>query len=222
MLFTDIVDSTTHASNVGDERWRHVLEGHHRVVRRRLAEHGGREVLSQGDGFLLTFDLPSSAIRCARALMDDLAADGVVLRAGVHAGECEVIEDGANIAGLSVHIGARVAEAAGPGEIVVSGTVKELVAGSGLRFRSRGTHTLRGIPGKWQLHRALKEGERSRQQAIKGVALRSAEALAGPLSTSPLVAPPVKRGLKRALPGMLPAPGVEGEGQTQQDQTPAL
>jgi class 3 adenylate cyclase len=153
VLFTDIVGSTERAAKVGDRRWRDLLEEHNAVVRRALARFRGREVDTAGDGFLATFDGPARAIRCARAIVDEVRGLDLEVRAGLHTGECELVSEG--IRGIAVHIGARVAAQAGPGEILVSSTVKDLVAGSGIEFEDRGAHVLKGIPGEWSLHRAL-------------------------------------------------------------------
>jgi class 3 adenylate cyclase len=150
VLFTDIVDSTRTAAELGDQRWREVLEGHQRVVREALGRFDGREVKSTGDGFLATFDGPARAIRCARAVLDSSDPLGIRIRAGLHTGECEVMGD--DIGGIAVHIAARVSAQAGPGEVLVSRTVKDLVAGSGIEFTDRGVHTLKGVPDTWQLH----------------------------------------------------------------------
>jgi class 3 adenylate cyclase len=152
ILFTDIVGSTAKAAEVGDTRWRALLDQHDEIVRGELARFGGEEIDSTGDGFLSTFDAPGRAIRCVRAMGDTLAAIGVDIRAGVHTGEVEV--RGQQIGGLAVHIGARVAATGGSGEIVVSSTVKELMAGSGVTFVDRGEHELKGVPGMWRLYLA--------------------------------------------------------------------
>jgi class 3 adenylate cyclase len=149
VLFTDIVDSTKTASEMGDARWRDTLESHQRVVRETLSRYGGREIKTTGDGFLATFDGPARGIRCARQMMDALAAIGVRIRAGLHTGECEVIGD--DIGGVAVHIAARVSAKADAGEVLVSRTVKDLVAGSGIEFADRGEHELKGVPDRWQL-----------------------------------------------------------------------
>jgi class 3 adenylate cyclase len=150
VLFTDIVDSTRTAAEFGDRRWREVLESHHRDVRAALARFSGREVKSIGDGFLATFDGPARAVRCARAIAGASDPAGIRVRAGLHAGECEVMGD--DIGGIAVHIAARVSALAGPGEVLVSRTVKDLVAGSGIEFDDRGEHTLKGVPDLWRLH----------------------------------------------------------------------
>jgi pimeloyl-ACP methyl ester carboxylesterase len=146
VLFTDVVDSTRTAAEVGDARWRELLEAHTRVFRDELARHGGREVKALGDGFLATFDGPARAIRGARAIID---ASQIPVRAGIHTGECEVIGD--DIGGIAVHIAARVSARAEAQEVLVSRTVKDLVAGSGITFEDRGTHELKGVPDTWQL-----------------------------------------------------------------------
>jgi pimeloyl-ACP methyl ester carboxylesterase len=150
VLFTDLVGSTAHASEIGDRRWRDLLEQHHAVVRRELGRFDGREVDTAGDGFLATFDGPARAIRCARAIVDTVRPLGLEVRAGLHTGEVEVLAG--KVAGIAVHIGARVAAQAAASEIFVSGTVKDLVAGSGLEFEDRGTATLKGVPGDWRLY----------------------------------------------------------------------
>jgi pimeloyl-ACP methyl ester carboxylesterase len=152
VLFTDIVGSTARAAELGDTRWRALLDEHDTIVRRELARFGGREIDTAGDGFLATFDGPGRAIRCARAIRDALAPTGLAVRAGVHTGEVEV--RGERIGGLAVHIGARVAATGGGGDIVVSNTVKDLLAGSGLTFADRGEHQLKGVPGSWRLFAA--------------------------------------------------------------------
>jgi uncharacterized protein (TIGR00369 family) len=149
VLFTDLVGSTQRAEQLGDDRWRQLLQEHNDVVRRQLQVFKGREVKSVGDGFLATFESPARAIQCARAIRDGVKQLGFQLRTGIHTGECEVI--GADIAGIAVHIASRVLTVAGPGEILVSSTVRELVTGSGLRFTDHGRHSLKGIEGDWQL-----------------------------------------------------------------------
>ncbi|MDX6670435.1 MAG: hypothetical protein QOI91_798 [Solirubrobacteraceae bacterium] len=149
VVFTDIVDSTRTAAELGDRRWRELLDRHDRAVRDALGRAGGREVKSTGDGFLATFDGPARAIRCAGAIHEACDALGIRVRAGIHTGECEVMGD--DIGGIAVHIAARVSSLAGPGEVLVSRTVRDLVAGSGIEFDDRGTHTLKGVPDEWQL-----------------------------------------------------------------------
>jgi class 3 adenylate cyclase len=149
VLFTDIVGSTARAVDVGDHHWRELLSAHNALTRRALDRFGGREVKTTGDGFLATFAGPSRAIECGRALQDGVRQLGLEIRIGLHTGECELM--GEDVGGLAVHIGARVAALADPSEVLVSSTVKDLVAGSGIEFDNRGTHVLKGIPGTWQL-----------------------------------------------------------------------
>ena len=149
ILFTDIVGSTELASRLGDSAWRELLERHHAIVRRELARYQGRELDTAGDGFFAAFDGPARAVQAAAALRDPLAAIGLEVRAGLHTGECEV-SDG-KIVGIAVSIGARISSLAAPGEVLVSRTVKDLVAGSGLRFEDRGERQLKGIPDVWHL-----------------------------------------------------------------------
>jgi class 3 adenylate cyclase len=153
VLFTDIVGSTERAAELGDRRWRELLEAHHAAVRGELERFRGREVDTAGDGFLATFDGPARAIRCATAIRGAVERLGLTTRAGLHTGECEL--HGNNVSGLAVHMGARVAALARPGEVLVSSTVKDLVAGSGIEFDDRGVHELKGIPGDWRLYAAL-------------------------------------------------------------------
>lgn len=149
VLFTDIVGSTARAVDVGDHRWRELLSAHNALIRRALDRFGGSEVKTTGDGFLATFAGPSRAIQCGRALHDGVRQLGLEIRIGLHTGECELMGD--DVGGLAVHIGARVAALAEPSEVLVSSTVKDLVAGSGIEFDNRGMHVLKGIPGQWQL-----------------------------------------------------------------------
>lgn len=154
LLFTDIVDSTTRAAEIGDRRWRDLLDQHHALVRRELERFAGREVTTTGDGFFATFDSPTQAMRCALAIIGGVESLGVEVRAGVHTGEVEV--RGADLGGLAVHIGARVASAAEPGQVFVSSTVRDLLAGSSLSFEDRGEHELKGVPGPWRLFAAVR------------------------------------------------------------------
>jgi pimeloyl-ACP methyl ester carboxylesterase len=149
VLVTDIVGSSERAADLGDRRWRDLLEAHHALVRRELARWRGQEVDTAGDGFLATFDGPARAIRCACAIRDGLHALGLEIRAGLHTGECELI--GGKLGGIAVHTGARVAAEARSGEVLVSGTVRDLIAGSGIALEDRGVHALKGIPGNWPL-----------------------------------------------------------------------
>jgi class 3 adenylate cyclase len=150
VLFTDIVGSTQRAADVGDARWRELLERHDAMVRSALARHRGREIKTVGDGFLATFDGPARAIRCASAILANARDLGLDVRAGIHTGECELI--GEDVGGIGVHIGARVAAAAQPSEVLVSRTVTDLVAGSGIEFEPRGEQQLKGVPGEWALY----------------------------------------------------------------------
>ncbi|HEY8736554.1 MAG TPA: adenylate/guanylate cyclase domain-containing protein [Candidatus Dormibacteraeota bacterium] len=149
VLVTDIVGSTERAVELGDRQWRELLKQHHDLVRTQLARFRGREIDTAGDGFLAAFDGPARAVRCAMQIVDSVQSLGIQVRVGIHTGECELLGD--KLAGIAVHIGARVASLAGPGEILVSGTVKDLVAGSGLVFVDRGSHQLSGLPGDWHL-----------------------------------------------------------------------
>jgi class 3 adenylate cyclase len=149
VLFTDIVGSTEHAARMGDSEWARVLADHRGLVRAELARHDGREVKTMGDGFLAVFDGPARAIRAGLAIAQGSDGQGLQVRAGVHTGECELKGD--DVDGLAVHIAARVLDRAGPGEVLVSRTVGDLVAGSGLGFSSRGAHELKGLPGSWEL-----------------------------------------------------------------------
>jgi pimeloyl-ACP methyl ester carboxylesterase len=149
VLFTDIVESSERATELGDRAWRNLLERHHELVRRQLVRYRGREVDTAGDGFFASFDGPARGIRCACAILEQVRPLGLDIRAGLHTGECEVIDG--KVAGIAVHTGARVASSAGPGEVLVSRTVKDLVAGSGIRFEDRGARELKGIAGDWQL-----------------------------------------------------------------------
>jgi class 3 adenylate cyclase len=149
ILFTDLVGSTAKAAELGDVRWRELLQEHHARTRRELARYRGTELDTAGDGFFARFDGPARAIRCACAIRDSVAELGLDLRAGLHTGECQVLDG--KVAGIAVSIGARVAAEAGAGEVLVSQTVKDLVAGSGLTFDDRGAATLKGVPGDWRL-----------------------------------------------------------------------
>jgi class 3 adenylate cyclase len=149
VMFTDIVGSTERAAQLGDQRWRELLKNYYEVMRKELAVFRGREVNTAGDGLLATFDGPARAIRCACSAREKMRALGLQVRTGLHTGECELIGD--DVGGIAVHIGARVATSADPGEVMVSSTVKDLVAGSGLQFADRGMHSLKGVPGEWRL-----------------------------------------------------------------------
>ena len=150
VLFTDIVGSTEKAAALGDHRWRDLLDSHHATIRRNLTRFRGNEIKSTGDGVLATFDGPARGVRCACAIAEEIRPLGIDIRAGLHTGECEMIGD--DVGGIAVHIGARVAALAGAGEVLVSSTVKDLVAGSGLHFADRGNQSLKGIPDEWHIY----------------------------------------------------------------------
>ena len=150
VLFTDIVGSTERASEVGDKRWHQIVNAHHALVRRRLKQHGGREIDTAGDGFFATFDQPAEAIRCAEEIVGDVKRLGIEIRAGIHMGEVEVI--GPKVGGIAVHIAARVMSKAGPGQVLVSSTVRDLMSGSDLEFEDLGSHELKGVPAQWRLY----------------------------------------------------------------------
>lgn len=152
ILFTDIVGSTEHASRMGDNAWKELLAQHHFIVRQQLDRYRGKEIDTAGDGFLASFDGPARAVRCARAIVDSIKTLNIHIRSGVHTGECELM--GNKLAGIAIHIGARIAALAEPDEVLVSSTVKDLVAGSGLTFTPRGTHALKGISETFVLHAA--------------------------------------------------------------------
>jgi class 3 adenylate cyclase len=149
VLFTDIVDSTRRAAEIGDRDWHALLDAHDAVVRAQLNRFRGREISTSGDSFLAMFDGPQRAIRCAMSIRDAVQALGIEVRAGLHTGECEARGD--DIGGIAVHIGARVSALAGPNEVLVSSTLRDLVIGSGLKFEGRGAHPLKGVPGEWHL-----------------------------------------------------------------------
>jgi class 3 adenylate cyclase len=152
VLFADIVSSTERAAELGDRRWRELLESYYVMARREVTRFRGREVDTAGDGFFATFDGPARAIRCACALRDAVTSLGISIRAGLHTGECVLM--GEKVGGIAVHTGARVSGQAQPAEVLVSSTVKDLVAGSGLQFQDRGVHALKGVPGEWRLFAA--------------------------------------------------------------------
>jgi class 3 adenylate cyclase len=149
VLFTDIVGSTERASAMGDAQWRTLLDRHDDIARREIAAARGRAVKSTGDGFLAVFDGPARAVRCAQAMGKAVDPLGIEIRAGLHTGECELRGD--DVAGIAVHLGARIGALAGPGEVLVSSTVRDLTLGSGLEFVDRGRHELKGVPGDWQV-----------------------------------------------------------------------
>jgi class 3 adenylate cyclase len=149
VLFTDVVGSTERAVALGDQGWRGLLDGFYAIVRRELGRFRGREVDTAGDGFFASFDGPARAIRCATAIAAGVRSLGIEVRTGVHTGECEMMGD--KMSGIAVHVGARVAAQAAPSEVLVSGTVRDLVAGSGIHFEDRGIRPLKGVPGEWRL-----------------------------------------------------------------------
>jgi class 3 adenylate cyclase len=151
-LFTDIVGSTQKAASLGDARWSELLARHHSTVRRQLERFRGREVKTVGDGFLALFDGPARGVLCAKAITEEVRTSGIEVRAGLHTGECELLEG--DVRGIAVHIAARVAAMAGPSQVLVSSTVKDLVAGSEIAFTEAGSHTLKGVPGEWRLFTA--------------------------------------------------------------------
>jgi class 3 adenylate cyclase len=153
IMFTDIVDSTQRASELGDRAWRDLVERHHGIIRSLLVRSRGAEMDTAGDGFFATFDGPARAVRCAFAAVDAVRPLGIQIRAGVHTGEVETIDG--KVGGIAVNIGARVGAAAGPSEVLASQTVRDLVAGSGLVFEDRGEHELKGVPDRWRLYRVL-------------------------------------------------------------------
>src|SRR5215831_3888312 len=164
VLFTDIVDSTKRAAELGDRRWREVVQRYHVTVRRLLARYRGTEIDTAGDGFFVSFDGPAGAVRCAMAITNAVRALGIEVRAGLHTGEVERI--GEKIGGLAVNIGARVAALAAPSEVLVSQTVRDLMVGSDLTFDDRGPHELKGVPGVWGLYMARKESAAGGSQAV--------------------------------------------------------
>jgi class 3 adenylate cyclase/pimeloyl-ACP methyl ester carboxylesterase len=166
VLYTDIVESTARAVEMGDERWSTLLATHHAAMRDQVERHDGTLIKTMGDGVLATFDRPTLAVRCALAISRHAGDEGVQVRAGVHAGECEVTE--ADISGVAAHIGARIMALAGPGEVLVSATVRDLVFGSGVEFEARGEHELKGVPGRWSVHHVVadrREDQRPASQA---------------------------------------------------------
>jgi class 3 adenylate cyclase len=161
VLFIDIVRSTEKAALLGDRRWTEVLKHYYAAIRRELHASHGREVTTTGDGMLATFDGPARAIRCAAAIREAVRTLGLEIRAGLHAGECELIGDA--VGGIAVHIGARVVASAGANEVLVSSTVRDLVVGSGIKFKDRGVHKLKGVPDEWRLYLV----ESSRQGGVR-------------------------------------------------------
>ena len=174
VLFTDIVGSTERAAELGDRKWRELLGQHERLVARELTRYRGRLVKSIGDGALATFDGPARAVRSALAIREGAREMGLELRAGIHTGECEVMAN--DVAGIAVHLTARVQAAARPGEVLTSGTVKDLVVGSGLEFEERGPHALKGVPGEWPLYAVTRDAERPREPTTAPAGDPSADA----------------------------------------------
>jgi class 3 adenylate cyclase len=150
VVFTDIVESSAKATALGDARWRETIERHHALARAIIGQYDGREIDTAGDGFFAAFDGPGRAIRAVQAIATAVGSLGIEIRAGIHTGECEVVDG--KPAGVAVNIGARIASLAVPGEVLVSRTVRDLVAGSGIDFDTRGEHELKGVPGEWQLY----------------------------------------------------------------------
>jgi class 3 adenylate cyclase len=165
VLFTDIVGSTERARELGDRRWRDLIERHHELVRRDLARYRGLEIDTAGDGFLATFDGPARAIRSAKAIVESVRTLGLEIRAGLHTGEVELAGDA--VRGIAVHTGARVASAAAPSEVLVSQTVKDLVAGAGIEFEDRGARELKGVPGEWRLYAVAGQAPAPAQQVVE-------------------------------------------------------
>jgi DNA-binding NarL/FixJ family response regulator len=158
VMFSDIVSSTERAAEIGDRRWRDVLDRHDELVRRQINDHGGREIKTTGDGFLALFDAPARAIRCASSIREGLRAEGVDVRIGLHSGEVEL--RGSDVGGIAVSIGARVAASGSAGDVVVSSTVRDLVVGSGIEFDDLGRHALKGVPDEWRLFAVAELGSR--------------------------------------------------------------
>ena len=178
VLYTDIVESTARAVEMGDERWSTLLATHHAAVRDQVERHDGTLIKTMGDGVLATFDRPTLAVRCALAMSRQAGEEGVQVRAGVHAGECEVADD--DISGIAAHIGARIMSLAGPAEVLVSATVRDLVFGSGVEFDSRGEHELKGVPGRWSVHAVVADRRDDQRPASQATAEQAA------LTPSPL------------------------------------
>lgn len=180
ILFTDIVASTERAAELGDGRWRALVERHDEITRAELERYGGRAIKTLGDGFLAAFEGPATAIRCARAIRTELRSVGIELRAAVHTGECE--RRGDDLAGIAVNVAARILPLASPGEVLASSTVRELVLGSGLEFTERGSHALKGVPGEWRLFGITGDG-RTDARPVSEVDPATAALTPGPLAT---------------------------------------
>lgn len=194
VLFTDIVESTRRASELGDGRWRELLEAHNELTRQHVEAARGRPIKSTGDGYLAVFDGPARAVNCARDLATAVAPLGIQIRAGVHTGECELMKD--DIAGLAVHIGARISNLADPGEVIVSSTVKDLVVGSNIRFTDRGEHELKGVTDRWRLYRVSGNGDGDGEPIDNTRSQRAGDRLGLAVAR---YAPKVSRGLVDAL-----------------------
>jgi class 3 adenylate cyclase len=177
VLFTDIVGSTERAASLGDAGWRRLLERHNTLARAQFERHGGREVKTTGDGFLVTFTSPARAIECARMMIELLRADDNEIRTGIHTGECDVI-DGHDVGGMAVHIAARVMEICTAGEVCVSGTVKDLVIGSDYSFDTRGAHALKGVPGSWDVWAIADRRQTHGAEEIRERPLRASDRIA--------------------------------------------
>jgi len=180
ILFTDIVSSTERTTELGDERWRALIDRHDEITRAELERYGGRAIKTLGDGFLATFEGPAKAIRCARAICSEVKSLGIELRAGVHTGECDLRGD--DLAGVAVNVGARIGALARPSEVWVSSTVRELVLGSGFEFADHGTHELKGVPGEWHLYAVSGDG-RTDARPVSEVDPATAALTPGPRET---------------------------------------
>jgi len=191
VLYTDIVGSTARAVEMGDEHWSTLLTTHHHAVRDEVDHHDGTLIKTMGDGVLATFDRPTLAVRCALAIARRAAEEGVQVRAGVHAGECEVTDD--DISGVAAHIGSRIMALAGPSEVLVSATVRDLVFGSGVEFEARGEHDLKGVPGKWAVHAVVADYRRDQRPAAQATPEQAA------LTPSPIA---TMKATDRALVGV--------------------
>ncbi|TMK65889.1 MAG: adenylate/guanylate cyclase domain-containing protein [Actinobacteria bacterium] len=203
ILFTDVVSSTERAAQLGDERWRALVERHDDITRAELERYGGRVIKTLGDGFLAAFEGPAKAIRCARAICAEVRPLGIELRAGVHTGECEL--RGEDLAGVAVNVGARIGALASPSEVLVSSTVRELVLGSGLEFAERGAHVLKGVPGEWRLYAVSGDG-RTDARPVSEVDPETAALTPGPRETMRPRDRAMLAGARRA-PGLMRALG---------------
>lgn len=172
VLYTDIVESTARAVELGDERWSALLDQHHAAARDQVERHDGTLIKTMGDGLLATFDRPTLAVRCALAISRHAGEEGVQVRAGVHAGECEVTAN--DISGIAAHIGSRIMALAGPAEVLVSATVRDLVFGSGVEFEARGEHELKGVPGRWSVHHVVADHREDQRPASQATAEQAA------------------------------------------------